>query len=108
MSSSQGPIVMNKYNQTLQWLASGLSDSTKAIDALETIKQFNDERIFYLLNACVTNDIPFLTFKNCYNELVSKLQTPGLFKKYNISTGASIMPRDIAKVIQILLLEPHQ
>ncbi|KAF4002432.1 Sister chromatid cohesion protein PDS5 [Saccharomyces cerevisiae] len=103
MSSSQGPIVMNKYNQTLQWLASGLSDSTKAIDALETIKQFNDERIFYLLNACVTNDIPFLTFKNCYNELVSKLQTPGLFKKYNISTGASIMPRDIAKVIQILL-----
>lgn len=80
MSSSQGPIVMNKYNQTLQWLASGLSDSTKAIDALETIKQFNDERIFYLLNACVTNDIPFLTFKNCYNELVSKLQTPGLFK----------------------------
>ncbi|QID81592.1 Sister chromatid cohesion protein pds5 [Saccharomyces pastorianus] len=80
MSSSQGPIVMNKYNQTLQWLASGLSDSTKAIDALETIKQFNDERIFYLLNACVTNDIPFLTFKNCYNELVSKLQRQDYLK----------------------------
>ncbi|CAI4048176.1 sister chromatid cohesion factor PDS5 SKDI_13G2080 [Saccharomyces kudriavzevii IFO 1802] len=102
-NSSQGPLIANKYNQTIQWLASGLSDSTKAIDALETIKQFNDDRIFYLLNTCITNDTPFPTLKNSFNELINKLQTPGLFKKYNISTGASIMPRDIAKVIRILL-----
>ncbi|CAI4048465.1 hypothetical protein N7582_004383 [Saccharomyces uvarum] len=102
-NSSQGPLILSKYNQTIQWLASGLPDSIKAIDSLETIKQFNDKRIFYLINTCITNDIPFPTLKNCFNELINKLQTPGLFKKYNISTGSSIMPRDIAKVIQILL-----
>lgn len=91
------------FGQTIEWLVSGLTDKIKATAALESLKELNDPRIYYLIKTCVTPDLPFVTLKNSFKELINKLQDPGLFRKYNIRAVSTIIPKEIAKQIQILL-----
>ncbi|CCD26308.1 sister chromatid cohesion factor PDS5 NDAI_0H01340 [Naumovozyma dairenensis CBS 421] len=96
--------ILTTLQKTIDWLASGLSDSLKANEALETLRKINDQRIFFLIKTCIGNNVPFATLKNSYNELINKLQDSGLFRKYPNVSISTIMPKELARIINILLL----
>ncbi|QLL30651.1 hypothetical protein HG536_0A04670 [Torulaspora globosa] len=93
----------SKLQKTIAWLASGFSDRLKASAALEALKEINDKRIFYLIKSCITNDVSFVTLKNSMDELLVKIRDPGLFRKNNVRSMSTIMPKDIATQVEILL-----
>lgn len=92
-----------KLPKTITWLAAGFSDQLKASAALEALKEINDKRIFYLIKSCITNDVSFVTLKNSMDELLVKLRDPGLFRKNNVHSISTIMPKDIATQVETLL-----
>lgn len=95
--------IAQKLQMTIQWLASGLADETKAIAALEALKEIDDKRIYYLIKTCITNDVSLATLKNSMKELMIKLQDPGLFRKNNVKTISTIIPKEIASQVEVLL-----
>lgn len=92
-----------KYGKTIEWLTSTMADPIKATESLEMLKKINDSRIFYLISTCMKNDVPMATLKNSIKELLGKLQDPGLFRKYDVSTISTILPRDLVNTISVLL-----
>ncbi|CCH62169.1 hypothetical protein TBLA_0G02290 [Henningerozyma blattae CBS 6284] len=92
-----------KYQKVIDWLANTMSDREKTVISLETIKNLNDQRIFFLLETCTKSDVNFTTLKNSFSELMSKLQDPQLFKKHKLQMLSNIIPKDIAKQLEILL-----
>lgn len=92
-----------KFNKTLEWLSNSLSTKMKALESLKLIKEFNDSRIFFLIKSCITNDASIITIKNSIKELMVKLEDPGLFRKYDIPSVSTILPKDLASQVKILL-----
>lgn len=92
-----------KFNKTLEWLSNSLSAKMKALESLKLIKEFNDSRIFFLIKSCIANDTSITTIKNSMKELMIKLEDPGLFRKYDIPSVSTILPKDLALQIKILL-----
>ncbi|CCK69673.1 sister chromatid cohesion factor PDS5 KNAG_0C05750 [Huiozyma naganishii CBS 8797] len=92
-----------KYHKTIDWLAGSLADPAKATESLRILKTINDSRISYLLKTCVSNDTPMASLKNSFNELVNKLRDPALFRKYNIPSVSTVMPKELAYQIKALL-----
>lgn len=92
-----------KLPKAIDWLASGLSEKPKAIAALDAIKELNDKRIYYLMKTCVSSNVTFTSWKSSFKELMNKLQDSSLLRKHNIRAASTIIPKDIAKQINILL-----
>lgn len=92
-----------KLQKTIDWLSSGMADQLKATAALEVLKELNDKRVFHLIKTCVGNDVPFATLKNCIKELTSKLQDPTILRKNDARASSTIIPRDLARQVKILL-----
>ncbi|GAV47084.1 hypothetical protein ZYGR_0E00980 [Zygosaccharomyces rouxii] len=92
-----------KLQKTIDWLASGMADQLKATAALEVLKELNDKRVFHLIKTCVGNDVPFATLRNCIKELVNKLQDPTILRKNDARASSTIVPRDLARQVKILL-----
>lgn len=95
--------ISTKFQKTIDWLASGMSDQSKAIAALEVLKELNDRRMFHLIKTCVGSDVPFSTLRNCIKELANKLQNPTILRKSDSKASSTIIPRDLTKQIKILL-----
>lgn len=93
-----------KFNKTLEWLSSSLSDKIKALESLKLIKEINDSRVFFLIKSCINNDASIVTIKNSMKELLTKLRDPGLFRKYDIPSVSTVLPKDLASQIETLLL----
>lgn len=92
-----------KFNKTLEWLSNSLSAKMKALESLKLIKEFNDSRIFFLIKTCISNEASITTIKNSIKELMIKLEDSGLFRKYDIPSVSTILPKDLALQIKILL-----
>lgn len=92
-----------KYNKTIEWLTFTLSDKTKAMESLTTLTTINDRKIFNLIKTCIRNDVDLVTLKNSFEEVLTKLGDPGLFRKYDIPTVSTIIPKNLANQLQILL-----
>ncbi|GMM57401.1 Pds5 protein [Maudiozyma humilis] len=92
-----------KYHKTIEWLASSMAEPQKVSESLEILKQMNDSRIFFLIKTCIATEVPIITLKNSFKELFNKLRDPGLFRRYNIPTISTIMPKDLAAFIKVLL-----
>lgn len=92
-----------KLQKTIDWLASGMADQLKATAALEVLKELNDRRIFHLIKICVGNDVSFATLRNCIKELANKLQDPAILRKNDARASSTIVPRDLARQVKILL-----
>ncbi|UCS21577.1 uncharacterized protein HLK63_J01463 [Nakaseomyces glabratus] len=95
---------IQKYNKTIDWLSSSMADPIKTADVLETIKELNMGRVFFLIKNCVRADVTYSTFRNSYNELLDKLGDDNLFKKNRVKNSTSVSPQDIAHEIKALLL----
>ena len=92
-----------KYHKTVDWLSSSMAESRKVSESLEILKKMNDPRIFFLIKSCIATEVPIITLKNCFKELFNKLRDPGLFRKYNIPTISTIMPRDLSAHVEVIL-----
>lgn len=92
-----------KYHRTIDWLSSSMAESQKVSESLEILKKMNDPRIFFLIKSCIATEVPIITLKNCFKELFNKLRDSGLFRRYNIPTISTIMPRDLASHIEVIL-----
>ena len=92
-----------KYHKTIEWLASSMAEPQKVSESLEILKQMNDSRIFFLIKTCIATEVPIITLKNSFKELFNKLRDPGLFRRYNIPTISTIMPKDLAAFVKVLL-----
>ncbi|KAL3241234.1 sister chromatid cohesion factor PDS5 [Nakaseomyces bracarensis] len=96
--------LIQKYNKTIDWLSSTMADPIKVAEVLETVKEINDKRIYFLLKNCVKGNATFSTFRNSFNELVEKLSDNNLYKKYAVPIASTIVPRDISQEMKALLL----
>ncbi|CAL9735883.1 sister chromatid cohesion protein Pds5p [Monosporozyma servazzii] len=101
--NDSGLEVRIKFNKTLEWLSSSLSDKMKALESLKLIKEMNDSRIFFLIKSCINKEASIVTIKNSMKELMMKLKDPGLFRKYDIPSVSTVLPKDLALQIEILL-----
>lgn len=95
--------IIIKFNKTLEWLSTSLSDKMKALESLKLIKEMNDSRIFFLIRSCINKEASIVTIKNSIKELLTKLRDPGLFRKYAIPSVSTVLPKDLALQLEILL-----
>lgn len=96
--------LIQKYNKTLDWLSSTMADPIRVAEVLETVKEINDKRIYFLIKNCVKGNATFATFRNSFNELIEKLSDGNLYKKHSVPIASTIVPKDISQEIKALLL----
>lgn len=92
-----------KYGKTVEWLSSGMAEPQKVSESLDILKKMNDPRIFFLIKSCIATEVPIITLRNCFKELFNKLQDSGLFRRYNMPTISTIMPRELASHLKVFL-----